>query len=171
MSTASESLLNDLHRQVGKIAIHNPHYRKSGSYIDISIEADALVDAARVLSEAGYFLEDLAGVDVSEGIWLVYHFDRYDASSRITLRALVPHGKPSAPSLSRIFKGADWHERECCDFYGVRFEGHPNLKPLLLPDDIDRPPLLKETGKVPILGLIPLERWVENRSKPRAGTP
>lgn len=171
MSTASESLLNDLQRRVGKITVHNPQYGKSGSYVDISIDADSLVDAATVLCEAGYFLEDLSGVDVAEGIWLIYHFDRYDASSRLTLRALVPHGKPSAPSLCGIFKGADWHERECFDFYGVRFDGHPNLKPLLLPDDIDRPPLLKETGKMPILGLIPLERWVEDRSKPRAGLP
>lgn len=170
MSTASESLLNDLHRRVGRIAIHNPRYEKSGSYIDISIDTDALVDASQVLFEAGYFMEDLSGVDVSEGIWLIYHFDRYDVSSRLTLRVLVPHGKPTAPSLCGIFKGADWHERECFDFYGVRFEGHPNLKPLLLPDDIDRPPLLKEKGKMPILGLIPLDRWVEDRSKPRAGT-
>ena len=49
------------------------------------------------------------------------------------------------PSISNIYHGADWHERETRDFYGVVFSGHPNLKPLLLDEeDADFHPLLKE---------------------------
>jgi NADH-quinone oxidoreductase subunit C len=51
------------------------------------------------------------------------------------------------PSISDIFQGADWHERECCDFFGVTFDGHPNLIPLLLPDNFGFHPLIKDEKK------------------------
>jgi NADH-quinone oxidoreductase subunit C len=53
--------------------------------------------------------------------------------SRLVLRLIVPHNAPKAPSISAIFPGADWHELECFDFYGIDFTGHPNLHFLLLP--------------------------------------
>ncbi|MEW6259915.1 MAG: NADH-quinone oxidoreductase subunit C [Thermodesulfobacteriota bacterium] len=162
MSHATERHLVDLCRQSGKCIVHHPVYEKTGSFVDISIDASTLLDAARLLSDAGYYLEDVTGVHVSEGIWLIYHFDRCEACRRVTLRVFARGEPPSAPSLCGIFKGADWHERECFDFFGVRFDGHPNLKPLLLPDDIEAPPLLKISGKRSVLGLIPIERWVED---------
>jgi len=60
----------------------------------------------------------------------------------------------SLPSICDIYQGANWHERETRDLYGVNFDGHPNLKPLLLSDeDQDFHPLLKEEEK-----LKPLEK-------------
>lgn len=165
MSRTTERLLIDLCRQSGKCIVHHPCYPITGSCVDISIDRSVLMDAARLLSDAGYFLEDVTAVDVSEGIWLIYHFDRWEASWRMTLRMFASGDPPSAPSLSGIFKGADWHERECFDFFGVRFDGHPNLKPLLLPDDIEAPPLLKTSGKRSVLGLIPIDRWVEDSTR------
>jgi NADH-quinone oxidoreductase subunit C len=48
------------------------------------------------------------------------------------------------PTLSAIYPGADWHERETHDFFGVIFSGHPDLTPLLLPEDADFHPLRKD---------------------------
>ena len=138
-------------------------YPRSGCHADLSIEAAQLLPAVRLLFDRGYFLEDIAGVDVEEGIMLVYHFDRYDASRRVALRLMVPHAAKQAPSIAAIFSGADWHERECCDFFGVAFENHPGLRPLLLPDDLGQHPLIKEKDRRSIYALLPLAQVVDSQ--------
>ena len=54
---------------------------------------------------------------------------------RAVVRTRVPRAQPELPTISTVFPGANWHERETHDFFGIRFLGHPNLKPLLLPED------------------------------------
>ncbi len=139
-------------------------YAKSGSAAVFFIDAGALLQATASLKAAGYYLEDVCGVDVREGIMLVYHFDRFDRPHRITLRMIVPHDRKEAPSIVSIFSGADWHERETFDFYGVVFTGHPNLKPLLLPDDLGFHPLLKEQEdqRKSIHQLLPIEMVIDH---------
>jgi NADH-quinone oxidoreductase subunit C len=138
-------------------------YRHSGCHDDLSIEAEHLLPAVRRLFDAGYFIEDITGVDVEEGILLLYHFDRTDASRRVALRLVVPHADKRAPSIAAIFSGAVWHERECFDFFGVTFDDHPGLKPLLLPEDLGQHPLLKEKERRSIYGLLPLAQVVGRR--------
>jgi NADH-quinone oxidoreductase subunit C len=138
-------------------------YDRSGCHFELSLEADQLLAAVCRLFDHGFFIEDLTGVDVAEGIMLVYHFDRYEAAQRVALRLTVPHAAKKAPSIAAIFSGADWHERECFDFFGVEFENHPGLKPLLLPDDLDLRPLIKEKDRRSIYALLPLAQAVESR--------
>lgn len=140
------------------------HDKGKGSSAAFILEPDHLVDAVGVLFDHGYFLEDITGVDVEEGILLVYHFDRYDVHGRVVLRLTVPHGLKKAPSIAGIFSGADWHERECFDFFGVEFEGHPAMKPLFLPDDLGVHPLLKEKGRKSLHHLLPLQHLVEDKT-------
>jgi NADH-quinone oxidoreductase subunit C len=92
---------------------------------------------------------------------LAYHFERFDRSERLVLRILVPHEDKRAPSLASVYTGADWHERECFDFFGVVFDGHPNLKPLLLPDDLGVNPLVKEQGRKSLRAILPMELLVD----------
>jgi NADH-quinone oxidoreductase subunit C len=80
---------------------------------------------------------------VAEGIEVLYHFDNFDAPGRIVLRVLTDHENPEVPTISDIFSGAQWHERECFDFFGVIFTGHPQFRPLLMPADLKEHPLLK----------------------------
>jgi NADH-quinone oxidoreductase subunit C len=134
-------------------------YNKTGITASYIVDADKLLPSVKVLKDAGYFLEDIAGVDVREGIMLVYHFDRYDRAGRIAIRLIVPHERKEAPSIISIFSGANWHERECLDFFGVHFEGNPDMKPLLLPDDLGLHPLLKSQAsqRESIYNLLPLD--------------
>jgi NADH-quinone oxidoreductase subunit C len=62
-----------------------------------------------------------------------------------TVRIKVPVSKEDArvPSITDVFRGADWHERECAEMFGIQFEGHPNLVKLYLPEDFEGHPLLK----------------------------
>lgn len=112
------------------------------------IQAEALIHAAEKLLAEGYHLEDVSGLDAREGFVAAYSFDHMQNQGRISLKIIIPHGKPETPSISHVFQGALWHEREVHDFYGIRFTGHPNLIPLLLPADMNLRPLLKEeTGR------------------------
>ncbi len=75
---------------------------------------------------------------------IVYDFNHYTSFCRLTVRVRVPRSNPQLPTISAIYPGADWHERETHDFFGIKFLGHPNLIPLLLPEDSDFHPLLKD---------------------------
>lgn len=142
----------------------------TGCRADLTLAVGDLTAAVRRLHEHGYFLEDLAGVDTDEGILLVYHFDRFEASTRVALRVIVPHDAAEAPSIASVYPGADWHERECFDFFGVRFTGHPDLKPLLLPEDLGSHPLLKTRDRRSIYSLLPLARMVDAEGQPAEPT-
>jgi NADH-quinone oxidoreductase subunit C len=74
----------------------------------------------------------------------VYDFNHYQSFCRVVLRTRVPRSKPEVPTISQIYPGANWHERETHDFFGITFVGHPYLIPLLLPEDADYHPLLKD---------------------------
>jgi NADH-quinone oxidoreductase subunit C len=119
-------------------------FDKNGIVASYFVDDEGLIPSVKFMKERGYFLEDISGVDVREGIMLVYHFDCYDQAARIAIRLLVPHECKQAPSIISIFSGANWHERECRDFFGVQFAGNPDMKPMLLPDDMEIHPLLKE---------------------------
>lgn len=116
---------------------------RTGKTWSIFLEPEVIGEAARRLNERGFFLEDITGLDTSDGLVAVYHFDSFARPGRVALYVVVPREDPEIPSISDIFGGAEWHERECHDFFGIRFSGHPNPVPLLLPDDMDYHPLIK----------------------------
>lgn len=118
-----------------------------GCFLDLFILPRDLRPAARKLRRAGYFIEDISCVHIQEGFLLLYHFDHFDQPGRISLRIILSQDTPEIESISSIFPGADWHERECCDFFGIRFKGHPNLIPLLLDAEHQGPPPLLKSEK------------------------
>ncbi|MEU9108818.1 NADH-quinone oxidoreductase subunit C [Streptomyces xanthophaeus] len=63
---------------------------------------------------------------------------------RLLLRTTVPHAAPSLPSAVAVYAGAEWHERETFEMFGVTFTDHPNLVPLLLPENFEGHPLRKD---------------------------
>ena len=75
---------------------------------------------------------------------VVYDFNHFDELCRVVIRTRVDRDTPEVPTISHIYQGANWHERETHDFFGIIFTGHPNLEPLLLPEDADFHPLLKD---------------------------
>lgn len=120
------------------------------------IRFEAVVPLAKVRDVAagflsqGYFLESLTAVDFAECFELVYHYNQWEPGKRCCVKALVPKegGRPGdgswkAPSISGTYKSADWFEREVFEFFGIVFEGHKDLKRLLLPESSTIYPLLK----------------------------
>lgn len=115
--------------------------------------AEKVVELAKRFDEAGYFLEMITAEDRRadlEAMRLVYTYNRFDTNDRhlilVDLSAEIPGA--SAPSCVSVFPAADWLEREVFDMYGITFEGHPDLKRILLPDDADFYALLKDFGRI-----------------------
>ncbi len=101
------------------------------------------------------YLRCLSGVDHGEeGLEVVYQLYSFTRKHSVTVKVRIPQEEPRVASVTPIWRGADWHEREAAEMFGIEFEGHPNLVPLLLPEDMtDHHPLRKD---VP---LAPIEEW------------
>ncbi len=82
-----------------------------------------------------------------------YHMYALDSNARLRLKVLLPDvPEPHMPSATPVFTGANWHEREVFDFFGIIFEGHPDLRRILMPDEWIGHPLRKDypVGGVPV---------------------
>jgi NADH-quinone oxidoreductase subunit C len=89
-------------------------------------------------------LRFISGVDqVDEGIEIVYALWSYKHRHSLFIKTLLRPGAMRVDSVSTLWAGADWHERETAEMFGVMFSGHPELKHLLLDDDMQIHPLLK----------------------------
>ena len=86
----------------------------------------------------------VSGVDDRKDLWVVWHLASVPREHRVTFKLRVDRQNPVAPSVTSIWKGADWHERETYDLVGIRFEGHPDLRRILLPEDWAGHPLRKD---------------------------
>jgi NADH-quinone oxidoreductase subunit C len=130
-------------------------FEKTGVNWSLFLSPGALVDAARRLFQSGFFLEDISGLDSEEGFVTVYHLSSYSGPDRVALYVILPHDDPQIPSISTVYSGASWHERETRDFFGIQFTGHPDPKPLLLPEDMADHPLVKgERNRVLLKDLL-----------------
>jgi NADH-quinone oxidoreductase subunit C len=123
------------------------NYAVHGYHLDAKVGVDQLLDAVNIVDQNQFFIETITGVDwIKEGEFeLIYDFSRYDFEvCRVVIRTRVPRDNPQVPTITGIYTGANWHERETHDFFGIKFEGHPHLIPLLLPEDADFHPLRKD---------------------------
>lgn len=122
-------------------------YAVHGYHLDIKLDPDQLFVAVKIIDELDFFIECITGVDwINDNqLEVVYDFSRYDFDlCRVVIRTRVPRDNPIIPTITPIYAGANWHERETHDFFGIKFDGHPHLIPLLLPEDADFHPLLKD---------------------------
>ena len=94
------------------------------------------------------FLTDLTAVHYPERkgaeFTVVYLFHNMVANIRVRMKVNLPLENPEVASLTGIFSAANWLEREAYDFFGILFEGHPNLIRIMNPDEMDYFPMRKE---------------------------
>jgi NADH-quinone oxidoreductase subunit C len=143
--------LEDLREKLSKVvepsAILSKDYEKSGCILEIKASADQVEAVAQAARAADFFLESITAADFTNGPQLIYHFNFCGEISRTQVRVQLTRGE-SLPTISNIYDAALWYEREIFDLFGIRFNNHPDLRRILLPDDADFHPLLKEYGKV-----------------------
>lgn len=94
------------------------------------------------------YLEDLCGVDYlgkkTARFEVVYHLFSMKHRHMVRIKAEVSEEDCSIDSVEGIWKGAGWHERECYDMFGIKFNGHPDLRRVLMPEDWEGHPLRKD---------------------------
>lgn len=101
----------------------------------IVIGKEELLSAAGKVKEMGFeHLSVITGVDYGDRFEVIYNFFSYARKENIVLKVVLDHDEPEVDSLTPLWKGADWLERETYDLVGIKFTGHPNLKRILLPD-------------------------------------
>ena len=114
----------------------------------VTIGANSIADVCRFLkteSELQFTsLMCLSGVDYEDKMEVVYHLHSLLHNHRVTLKVELPRENPKLPSVTPVWKAANWHEREAYDMFGIVFEDHPNLRRILLPDDWEGFPLRKD---------------------------
>jgi NADH-quinone oxidoreductase subunit C len=100
------------------------------------------------------FLADLSCTDWpgrDPRIWMAYHLSSPDLGHRVRVKAGLPPGDLRIDSVSSLFPTANWQEREVFDLFGVTFDGHPDLRRVILPDEWEGYPMRKDEplGGVP----------------------
>jgi NADH-quinone oxidoreductase subunit C len=104
----------------------------------------ALVQGLRDAKELKFdFLRNISGVDLIESMALKYAFYSFKHGHALQVTVPTAAGHPHVPSLTSLYPAAEWHEREAHEMFGFVFDGHPNLKNLLLEEDLHIHPLLK----------------------------
>ena len=117
-------------------------------------DADLRFNMLHCISSVDYFEPDekkRAKVEWQPHLEVLYHLSSLVHRHRIVLKVLLPRWKgdkpgelPEAPSVTGVWPGANWHEREVFDLGGVRFVGHPDLRRILCPEDWAGHPLRKD---------------------------
>ena len=127
------------------LVLETPHATK-GIDLDVTVPAERVVEAVKILDDAKWMLEAITGVDwmAERQFEVVYDFTHVESGERVAVRVRIPRDTPELPTISHIYGGANWHERETHDFFGIIFKGHPELIPLLLPEDARFHPLRKD---------------------------
>lgn len=117
----------------------------------IKVQPEFLLPIATALYAYGFnYLQFQCGADLGPGRDLVsvYHLikvsDNADKPAEVRVKVFLPRENPRVPSVYWIWKAADWQERESYDMYGIIYEGHPNLKRILMPEDWVGWPLRKD---------------------------
>jgi NADH-quinone oxidoreductase subunit C len=120
--------------------------KAKGYHLNVTVSPDQVVAAAEIMRQCGFAMDTVTGVDwmAAGQMEIVYDFFHPASVLHVVVRTRVPRDKPELPTIQGVFPGANWHERETHDFFGIKFLGHPDLSPLLLPEDADYHPLRKD---------------------------
>lgn len=114
----------------------------------ITVKLEKLKELLIFLHDNGFsFLTTACGIhfpDAEEKFGMIYHLHDLVRNLRIRVKAFTKNDPPHFPSMTGLWPAANWMEREAYDFYGFRFDGHPNLKRILNVDDMEGWPLRKE---------------------------
>jgi NADH-quinone oxidoreductase subunit C len=114
--------------------------------LGVRVEPQALQDCLRTLRDNhGYrFYVAASATDRGETIELIHGLRNLDSGDPFFVKVVLPSDQPEVDSVALVFAGAEWHEREILDLFGVTFRAHPDPRRILMPDEYEGHPLRKE---------------------------
>jgi NADH-quinone oxidoreductase subunit C len=119
-------------------------------FLTVTVKPEKIIDIITVLYQHHdtrmTFLTTMCGIHFPDqkSIAVMYQLHNMATNQRIRLKLYLPEENPVVPTLTGLFSGANWMERETFDFYGVKFTGHPNLVRILNVEDMIMFPMRKE---------------------------
>ncbi|QCX52632.1 NADH-quinone oxidoreductase subunit C [Elizabethkingia sp. JS20170427COW] len=119
--------------------------------LTIELKKEEIKKIIHYLKESSYefgFLTDICGIHFPDNkekeLGVIYHLHSLVNNFRLRLKTFMPKEKASVDSITDLFSGANWMERETFDFYGIDFKGHPDLRVILNMEELGYHPMLKE---------------------------
>jgi len=145
----NEFVLSELKNSFGDAVLGS---EEQYGMLSVEVKSEKIAEIAEWLRDHDSivmnFLTDLCGVHYPDNkgkeLCVVCHFHSWTNNYRLRLKAFCSVDNPHIPTLTGVFASANWMERETFDFYGIQFDGHPDLRRILNMDEMDYHPLRKE---------------------------
>lgn len=142
----TQEIFDTLKKQFGDDIIEKTTPEAGDEFIVVN--SDKIFDIAYFCRDCAAldfdYLTLLSGIDTGEKLGVVYHLYSLQKKHSVVLKAFIDRENPVIHTVERIWRSADWHEREGYDMFGIIFEGHHNLVRILCPDDWEGFPLRKD---------------------------
>ena len=126
LASLLEHMLKEFHPEIGTTV----------GEVVVTVVPTQIVRVARMLRDnpetACDYLRCLSVVDYEESLQVVYHLYSLEKNHHLVVKTNMPYDNLHLPSVITVWPGADWYEREGHDLFGLVFDGHPNLSPLIL---------------------------------------
>ena len=143
MDKQLQPILEKLEKEIGATV---SEYRGDASLV---VPADKVVEACQQVKGLGFeLLSAMTAVDYwpqeTPRFHVIYQFSSISRNMVLTLRVPLAGVNPSLPTVSHLYRNANWRERELWDMFGIKFKGHPDLRRILMPADWEGHPLRKD---------------------------
>lgn len=142
----AQEIFNKLKEKFADEVIELTDEAPSDPFIDVKLEK--IVDICLFLRDDEELLFDymtnLSGMDYMDSFGVIYHLYSIKHDHHIVLKTKLNHDDPKISTVEKVWKAANWHEREAYDMFGIIFEGHPNLIRILTCYDWEGYPLRKD---------------------------
>lgn len=133
--------------------------------LTVVVSKERIVEVCRFLKEQPDLrfdlLSDLCGIDMYTPLrrfGVIYNLFSIGRKHRIRLKTFCEEQEPTVPSVTDVWRTANWHERETYDMLGIQFAGHPDLRRMYMPEAFEHHPLRKDFPLMGIPGSLPLPK-------------
>jgi NADH-quinone oxidoreductase subunit C len=161
-SMENQVVLDTLKSRFGQLIVESSEFRGE---LTVVVHKENLLEICQFLkqdSELSYdLLADLCGIDMytpTNRFGVIYNLFSLKTKHRLRLKTFTDEENPKIPTVTGIWGGANCHERETYDMFGLVFEGHPDLRRMYMPDEFEYFPLRKDFPLMGIPGSLPLPK-------------
>ena len=144
----SEFVLEAINREFPEVVISSS---EPYGFLTVEVKKEELKKVIHHLKESSLnfmFLTDICGIHYPDHkekeLGVIYHLHNLQENFRIRIKSFFPKDNAEVDSITDLYSGANWMERETYDFYGITFKGHPDLRVILNMEELGYHPLLKE---------------------------
>ena len=148
LSSLSQDGLASLDAMLAALEPYSPQPGTLSDLPQVTVERQHIAEVCRTMKDddrlGAKMLLCMSAVDYPENVQVVYILQSLEPERTLVVKTEAPYNDPVVPSVTGVWQAAEWYEREAHDLFGVSFDGHPDLSPLLLYDEFEGFPGRKE---------------------------